>query len=68
MGLSPEQQGQIEDAAGQAEDKYKQAGHAAADQAEQGADAATAQVKTELTMLANSYFESGVPSCPMNKD
>ena len=44
VGLSPEQQGQIEDAAGQAEDKYKQAGHAAADQAEQGADAATAQV------------------------
>lgn len=44
VGLSPEQQGQIEDAAGQAEDKYRQAGHAAADQAEQGADAATAQV------------------------
>lgn len=46
VGLSPEAQEQVVGAAGQAEDKYRQAGHAAADQAEQGADAATAKVSS----------------------
>ena len=52
IGLSPEQQDQMVGAAGQAEGQYQQAGHAAAGKAEQGADAATAQVSPQALPLA----------------
>lgn len=48
IGLSPEQQGQIVGAAGQAEGQYQQAGHAVAGKAEEGAEAATAQVSIQM--------------------
>ena len=44
VGLTPEEQDKAVGAAAAAEDQYKQAGHAAADQAEAGADKFTEQV------------------------
>lgn len=46
IGLSPEDQDKAVGAAADAEQQYKQAGHAAADQAEAGVDKATEQVQT----------------------
>ncbi len=44
VGLTPEEQDKAVGAAASAEEQYKQAGHAAADQAEAGADKLTQQV------------------------
>ena len=44
IGLSPEEQDKAVGAAADAEQQYKQAGNAAADQAEAGVDRATQQV------------------------
>ena len=44
IGLTPEEQDKAVGAAASAEDQYRQAGHAAADQAEAGAEKFTEQV------------------------
>ena len=51
VGLSPEQQDQAVGAAASAEQQYKKAGHAAADQAEAGAEKLTEQVRIGYTCL-----------------
>lgn len=50
IGMTPEEQEKAVGAAADAEQKYKQAGHAAADQAEAGVDKATAQVQQAIRL------------------
>lgn len=60
IGLSPEDQDKAVGAAADAEQQYKQAGNAAADQAEAGVDKATQQVCTVaacLLLLLDCHFE-----------
>lgn len=59
IGLSPEEQDKAVGAAADAEQQYKQAGNAAADQAEAGVDRATQQVGTVAACLLLRHCLSG---------
>ena len=53
IGLTPEEQDRAVGAAADAEQQYKQAGHAAADQAEAGVDQATQQVLPACLLVSH---------------